>query len=68
MGEMFRYLLEQWGKRKGTPGVTHLRLDDVAPDGRPVDAEEAAWHRRQREEYLRRQQSGENTPRCHPAQ
>lgn len=67
-GELFRHLLEQWARLKGTPGVTHLRLGDVAPYGRPVDAEEAAWYRREREAFLRRQQAGEGKPRCRAAE
>jgi hypothetical protein len=56
---LFENMLELWGKVKGIRGVTHIDLDTVAPDGRPVDAEEAAWLKRQREAYLRRKQAGE---------
>src|SRR5436853_75760 len=58
-GELFKHMLAQWARLKGTPGMTHLDLDSVAPDGRPVDAEELAELRRMREEFARRKQSGE---------
>ena len=67
-GELFRHLLEQWAKSKEAAGFAHLALADVAPYGRPVDAEEAAWYRREREEFLRRKQSGQVEPRCSPNQ
>src|SRR5262249_27371091 len=55
-GELFRYLCEQWPRLKGVPGFTHLRLDDVAPYGRPVDAEEAAGYKREREKFALQKQ------------
>jgi hypothetical protein len=57
MGEVFKNMLQQWAKVKDTPGITHINLNSVAPDGRPVDAEELAELRRIREENLRRQSS-----------
>jgi len=67
-GELFRHLIQQWVRSKGTQGFAHLALADVAPYGRPVDAEEAAWYKREREEFLRRKQSGQVEPRCRPNQ
>ncbi len=59
-GELFRNMLEQWTRARGTPGVLHIKLHTVAPDGCPVDAEEAAEIRRAQEEYARRKQSGQS--------
>ena len=42
MGEVFKNMFEQWARVKASPGMTHIDLATVAPDGRPVDAEEAA--------------------------
>jgi hypothetical protein len=58
--ELFRHMLEQWSKARGTPGVMYLQLHTVAPDGQPVDAEEAAEIRRMKEEFARRRESGKS--------
>ena len=50
---------DSWQLVKGTPGVTHIDLDSVAPDGRPVDAEERAQLKRDREESRRKKAAGE---------
>ena len=60
MGEVFKHMLEQWAKLKSTAGMTHLDLDSVAPDGRPIDAEEMAEIRRMREEFAQRERSGKS--------
>jgi hypothetical protein len=62
-GELFRNMLEQWAKARGKPGILHIDLDTVAPDGCPVDAEEAARLKRYREEAAQRQQFGQSG--CH---
>jgi hypothetical protein len=62
-GELFKHMITQWTGLKGGAALTRLNLDDVAPDGRPVDAEEAAEIRRMRAEYARRKQSGQSS-RC----
>jgi hypothetical protein len=64
MGQVFKHMLAHWARLKGTPGMTHLDLNSVAPYGRPVDAEEAAEIRRMREEFARQKQSGQK--RCCP--
>jgi hypothetical protein len=58
--ELFKNMLEQWAKARGTPGVIHIKLHTVAPDGCPVDAEEAARLERYREEAARQKQSGQS--------
>jgi hypothetical protein len=59
MGEVFKHMLDQWARLKGAAGILHLDLDSVAPDGRPVDAKEAAELRRLKEEYEGRKQAGQ---------
>lgn len=63
-GELFKHVIRQWPKLKGMPGITHLDLEEVAPEGRVVDAEEAAEIRRAREEFLRRKQAALIGSRC----
>jgi hypothetical protein len=55
---------EHWAALKGAPGMTHVDLDTIAPDGLPVSAEEAAEIKRGREEFARRKQSGQKRHRC----
>jgi hypothetical protein len=59
-GELFRNMLEEWARARGTKEVLHIDLDTVAPDGCPVDAEEAARLQRYREEAARQNQSGQS--------
>jgi hypothetical protein len=54
--ELFRNLLQQWTRARGTSGLLHIPLHTVAPDGCPVDAEEAARLQRYREEAAGQQQ------------
>jgi hypothetical protein len=62
--ELFRNVVEQWAKARGTPGVTHVQLHTVAPDGCPVGAEEAARLERYREDASRQKRLGPSG--CHP--
>jgi hypothetical protein len=61
--ELFRNMLEQWAQASGTPGVMHIKLHMVAPDGCPVDAEEGARLQSYREEAARQKQSDQSG--CH---
>ena len=60
MGELFKHMLDEWPRLKGAAGMTHIDLNSVAPDGRLVDAEEAAENRRIKEEILRQKLSGQS--------
>jgi hypothetical protein len=62
--ELFRSMLQQWPKARETPGVMHIDLDTVAPDGQPVDAEEAALLQRYREEAARQRQKQAGQSGC----
>jgi hypothetical protein len=57
LGELYKHMLEQWCSLKGTAIMTHLDLDSVAPQGRPVDEEEMAELKRIKEEILRQEQA-----------
>lgn len=63
-GKLFDHLRQLWAKVGGTPGVTRIDLDSVAPEGRPVDDEERAELKRFRDERLRKKLAGE-LGRCH---
>jgi hypothetical protein len=54
---LFEKMREHWAALKDVPGVTHIDLETIAPDGLPVTAEEAAWIKREREEFLKRRQA-----------
>jgi hypothetical protein len=40
-GELFGDMLRRWAAVQGTPGITHIDLDTIAPYGRPMNEEEA---------------------------
>jgi hypothetical protein len=61
---LFEKMREHWATLKGAPGMTHIDLETIAPDGLPVSAEEAAEIRRGREEFARRKQTVQNERRC----
>jgi hypothetical protein len=67
-GMLFKHMVEQWARLKGVGGMVHLDLDSVAPDGRPIDAEEMAEIKRWREECARRKQARQSgcSPRSGP--
>jgi hypothetical protein len=60
--QLFKNMLEQWLQARGTPASMHIKLESVAPDGCPVDAEEGARLERYRAEAARQKQSGQG--RC----
>jgi hypothetical protein len=61
--QLFKNMLEQWPNARGAPGMMHIQLHTIAPEGRPVDAEESARLKRYREEAARQKQSGQSG--CH---
>jgi len=64
---LFENMVANWAKCKGTSGITDVDNDTVAPDGYPVDAEEAAWLRKAREETRRlKQERQKRQPRPLP--
>jgi hypothetical protein len=54
---LFEKMREHWAALKDVPGVIHIDLETIVPDGLPVTAEEAARIKREREEFLKRKQA-----------